>query len=916
MIRGNVILAVTKRNFRSYFSGILGYLFVIVFCVLCSSLAFDAGFFAANQANLDQLNERFPYLLLFLIPAITMTCWADEKKLGTDELLFTLPATDTEILLGKYLSVLGVYSVAVLFSLVNAMILGFLGDPDVSALLAGYFGYWVAGASLLSIGMLASALTSSATVAFVLGAVFCCVPVFIVRSIDLFEWLLQLLGVDWNLYQLRTALEAISLPHHLRDFTVGVIPFSGLCYFGFLTAFMLYLNMVVISKRRWHSSSKTGMEVQFAIRAVSLGITLLSVLVLVSLFPARADLTAERLFTLSAATHETLDSLGDGQKVTIQAFVSPDVPQDYSETRRRLLGLLREYDLSGGGSLEVRRVDVEPFSVQAEQARALGINPVRIQYEQDGKTEEAEVFLGAVVQGTAGNVVEIPFFGKGLPLEYELTRSIRTVSQDKRLTVGVLQTDAAVIGDSSGFGGGGRDWEIVRELKKQYNVVAVNPSRPILVAEDAAAADDEDSDLPKEGFDVLIAVMPSSLTQPQMGNFLEYVRSGKPVLIFDDIFPTFNPGLAPILPKPAPGGPMAGMMGQQPRPEPKADNGELTSLMDLLDVKWDNGQVVFDHSNPYSQLSYLQPEVIFISRAGNPTQAFSEDSRITSQLQDVVCLFSGTLQERNRKEDQEFIPLLQTSGQSGLMTWDEFTEQSFNPFSMSSAPRLRENPPRFDDKYAHVVAAHIKNDSEDSPLNVVFCSDVDMIGDQFFTLRNRQFIDIEFDNVTFVLNAVDVLAGEDLFIDLRSRRAELRTLEFVEQRTRALRKKLSEEEKEADKAMNDRLDEARKELQAEVDAVQERTDLDPRSKEQLLRQKEETLNRKLERDEKELENEKNARIRKVALDTRREVRRIESQIGTVAYVVPAILPVLFGLIFLGIRKSAEQNSITPERRRR
>ncbi|MEQ9411621.1 MAG: Gldg family protein [Fuerstiella sp.] len=920
MVRANVILAVTKRNFSSYFSGILGYLFIIVFCVAASVMAFNTSFFAANQANLDQLSQQFPLLLLFLIPAITMTTWADEKKLGTDELLFTLPATDTEVLMGKYLSVLGVYTVAILFSLINAMILIYLGSPDPGLLFSSYFGYWLSGASLLAVGMLASALTNSATVAFVLGVVFCCVPVFIGSLAGLVEWVLTQFGFSGQLYDFRMAMEGLSLQEQLRDFSLGVLPLSSFAYFLFLTSLMLYLNLVVISRRRWPASEKAGMGAQFCIRAACLGITFVSLLVLANLWPARADLTSEDLFSLSDATYDTLESIGDEQQITIQAFVSPEVPREYSETRRRLLGLLREFDLRGGPSLQVRRVDVEPFSEEAEEARALGVNPVRIQYEQDGKFEEAEVFLGAVVQSPTDGV-EIPFFGKGLPIEYELTRSVRTVSQDDRLTIGVLQTDANVIS-----GGQGRDWEIVQELKKQYKVIAVNPSRKILVdtkngddgADDAEQTEDS-ADEPAEDFDVLLAIMPSSLTQPQMDNFLEYVEAGRPTLIFDDPCPIFSQSqfgltMAPRLQKPSPGGGM--MMGRQQPPEQKADNGELTSLMRTLNVKWDNGQAVYDRMNPHSQFGTLPPEYVFISRAGNPKQAFNTKSPITKDLHDIVCLYTGSLQEVGSNDSIEFIPLLQTSGESGLLSWDDYIENSFSPMTFSSVAQIKPNPRRFDDNYSHVIAAHVKSREEDNPLNVIFCSDIDMISDWFFVERTRGNLDITFDNVTFILNAVDALANEENFIELRSRRAGLRTLQFVENQTRELRTKLNEEEKEADELMNEKLDEARKELQDEIDRIRDREDLDPRSKDQMLRTKEEQLNKKLDADKRELEQEKNARIRKAGLDMKRQIRRVENRVRMVAYILPAILPVCFGLLFLGLQNLSEKQSITPERRRR
>src|SRR5579872_2670527 len=143
-LRMHVINAVFKRNFLSYFSGVIGYLVIIVFVLAGAISAFNSQFFANNLDNLDQLNSVFPGLLLFLVPAITMGVWADERKLGTDELLFTLPATDFEILLGKYLAVLAVYTIALFFALTHLVVLRFIGDPDMGVALTTYLGYWLA----------------------------------------------------------------------------------------------------------------------------------------------------------------------------------------------------------------------------------------------------------------------------------------------------------------------------------------------------------------------------------------------------------------------------------------------------------------------------------------------------------------------------------------------------------------------------------------------------------------------------------------------------------------------------------------------------------------------------------------------------------------------------------------------------
>ncbi|HEX6984943.1 MAG TPA: GldG family protein, partial [Planctomycetaceae bacterium] len=473
------------------------------------------------------------------------------------------------------------------------------------------------------------------TVAFVLGAVFCAVPVFVDRVPRTFFGLFELP---------QEVLAQLSVGEQLRDFTLGMIPLTGVLYFVSFASAMLYLNFIVIRKRHWSGDEQTKMGLQYAVRAVSVAAVLLGLNVLAQGGSARADLTADDIYSLSPTTRQTIAAMSPERPVTIQAFLSPDVPREYVAVRKRLVGLLRQYDEIGGGKIDVRIVDVRPFSEQAEEAKAFGIEPREVVTVQDGRQTTEDVFLGVVFTSSYDEVV-IPTVGPGSLLEYELTRSLGTVSKADRLTVGVLQTDANVISP-----GGGRDWQIVNELRLQYDVEAVTAAdlaESVRGGEDAKKpasegdgdadetsdpSDAEEGDQQKK-YDVVLAVMPSSLTEPEMADFLTYVESGRPVLIFDDPYPmTLNsPGrisVAPRLPKPSPGG-MFGM-GQQP-PTPKADDGRLTGLMRLLEMTWTHDAIVWDGYNPHPQFGDRVPrEYLFVrNRRENPA-AISAESPITS----------------------------------------------------------------------------------------------------------------------------------------------------------------------------------------------------------------------------------------------------------------------------------------------
>jgi ABC-2 type transport system permease protein len=885
VFRRYVISAIFRRNVASYFSGVLGYLFIIAFVVAGGLLAFRPQFFTNNVANLDQLSDGFPMLLLFLVPAITMGAWADEKKLGTDELLFTLPATDLEILIAKYLAVLAVYSIALAFSLTHLIVLSVIGSPDFGVAFTTYFGYWLAGAALLAAGMFGSVLTSSATVAFVLGVVMCAVPVFIgsiAPSSDL--------------------LRNLSVREQLHDFELGMIPISGIFYFVSLTVFMLYLNLVMVRRRHWSTGQQTSMGFQYVVRALCLCLALICVDYVASHGNARADLTHERVYSLSPTTIDVIRKINPDHPVKIEAYISTDVPREYVPVRKQLTGLLRQYAQIGGSAVDVHFIDVEPFSKEAEAAKIQGITPEHVRSEREGRRYEDTIYMGAVVSSSNDQVV-IPSLGPTTPLEYELTRSVRTVANQKRLTIGVMRTDADVIG-------GQREWQIVTELKKQYSVKDVSPDSPI-----------EDGK-----YDVLMVVMPSSLTQPQMANLVNYVKKGHPTLLFDDPLPwVFNSGFgvtqAPRLPKPAPGSQM-GMMGMQQRQPapPKADDGKAASLLEALHLAWDNGRAVWDAFNPHPEFASVIQEFVFISPKSGTRGAFNQSSEITSGLQEMLVAFAGEIKPTRAAGSVKFEPLLRTSPQSGYMEWDEYTEQGFD-FSHGFSPtaRLREDRPHFLDPRggALVLAAHITAETPENPykLNVVYVADIDLISDWFFYNRSHgSDSNLDFDNVTFVLNAVDVLAGDKTYLDLRKRRPELRTLTGVEKRTAQFVEDRITKTKEADDEAKKLLQKAQHEFDDKRKAIEGDPKLSPPEKEELIRRLKDGEERRLDVKKNDIDRKKQQEIDEVKNETERHIRETERKVMAMAVIVPPIPAVILGIVVLVMRWLREQRYIVPERR--
>ncbi len=868
----HVSKAVFRRELTSYFSSPTGYVFISLFVFLGAVAAFwQESFFASNLATLEPLNAYFPYLLIFLVPALAMTAWAEERLHGTDELLLTLPATDLEVVLGKYAAYLSIYSVALAFSLSHVVVLLILGSPDIGLLFGTYLGYWLMGAALVPVGMLASQFTSNLTVAYITGALLCAVPVFTEHAGSV------VVG------PLRRLLESLSFVEQFRDFADGVIPLAGILYFTGFAAAMLYVNVAVLGRRHWatgRGAPRLGRH--FAVRGVAALVAVAGMTVLVGRLGGRVDATAERLHSLSPGTRDLIDGLDSERPVFIQAYLSPEVPRRYIQTRSNIISMLRQFDSRGGDRIHANIIDTEKFTPESREAqdrfdiRPRAVPPV---YRTQGSPDE--IFLGLVFSAGSEEFV-IPFFDLGLPVEYELMRSVRVVANAERRRVGILRTGVNLFG---GFDfqtrQQSRSWSIVSELEKQYQVVQV------------PAAGDYPEDL-----DVLLAVLPNTLQADELERLSAWVEEGNPTLLVVDPLPAFNIESSPQ------------QLPQSPfqQGQPQRAPTDTKPLMDALGVEWQTDRIAWGKYNPHPTFRTLPEEVVFLGSGSGYDGTFNEQDEVTSGLQEVVVLYGGVLKPADESEaGTDFTPLLRTGAESGTTLWFRLVQQSI--FGLQLATNLAHEP----DDDSHVLAARVTSDDEAAPVRAVIIADADMMGEQFFQLRRQGVGDLNFDNVTFLLNAVDSLAGDDSFIALRKRRRLHRTLETVEARTRSYEEGRLEETRRAEQEAEEKLAAAQARLDEAVQALQARADLDAQTKRIMISNQERIENRRLSVARSNIEDEKERLIEAARGDMEAAVRAIQNTIKLLAV---ALSPVPAFLLFLFVsvkRRQREQIGVARNR---
>jgi ABC-2 type transport system permease protein len=238
-------LSIARRELAAYFSAPLAYVFIVIFLALSGGLTFYVGaWLERGRADLEAFFNWHPWLYLFLVPAVGMRLWAEERKAGTIEFLMTLPVTTLNAVLGKFLAAWLFIGIALALTFPMWLTVDYLGEPDHGVILASYLGSWLMAGGMLAISGAVSALTRNQVVAFVLAAAVCFL--FLMSGLEMVQALFR----GWAPEGLIAAIASLSLLSAFDAIAQGVIDLRVLVLFGSLIAVSLFVNTALVDLKK------------------------------------------------------------------------------------------------------------------------------------------------------------------------------------------------------------------------------------------------------------------------------------------------------------------------------------------------------------------------------------------------------------------------------------------------------------------------------------------------------------------------------------------------------------------------------------------------------------------------------------------------------------------------------------------
>ena len=457
--------ALFKKEISNFLSSLIGIMVIVVFLLITGLFLWvfqsDFNLLTYGYANLDGLFILAPWVFLFLVPAVTMRSFAEENRTGTIEMLSTKPLSDWQIIWAKFLASV----VLVLLALIPTAVyyfsvyrLGFpMGNLDTGGILGSYIGLFLLSASFVSIGIFCSSITNNQILAFILS-VFLCGFMYIgfelIYSLSLFG------PID-------LFIQRLGMAAHYSSISRGVVDTRDVLYFLSVMAIFLCMTKLVLASRKWITAFVVTLVIIAAVNTIG------------SFVFTRFDLTAEKRYTLSDTTKETLRELDD--YVYFKVYLEGDFPAGFKKLRRETKEMLDEFR-AYSKYIDYEFINPSADADQNELAETYqtlyqqGLNPTNlIEQNPDGSTSQMVIWPGALVSYRNNTEIAIDLLESQLGqsseealnasmqnLEYRLLDAIVKVTRAQRPTIGFIEGHGEL--DENDV------YDITQALKKNYNI--------------------------------------------------------------------------------------------------------------------------------------------------------------------------------------------------------------------------------------------------------------------------------------------------------------------------------------------------------------------------------------------------------------------------------------------------------------
>ncbi|MDP3963679.1 MAG: Gldg family protein [bacterium] len=637
------ILTFAKRELKSHFDHPGGYVTLVVFLGLTLFLYFRS-MLVAPEASLRPLFGILPWLLLFLVPAVTMRSLAADEKEGTSEVFLAQPITALQYLTGKYLGSVCAVMASVLATLPLLAVLSQFGSFDWGLVAAQYIGTVFLIGALCAIGFFASGLTKNQIVAFISSIAI--IFVFIITG-----WEAALGAISPRVADL---LQQLSILWHFSNITRGVLDLRDVIYFlSFIAAFGSLAYAGFMRRRLASFSAASRTLTSWTIAIITIALVWNGA---VQFIPARLDMTAGRLYTLSAATKRILRNLPED--VTIKFYASQNLPAELAIAYRDITDTLADYRSAGDGKLIVDVVRPESDEQKQESAN-IGIPPMQFNIVRKGEFQVREAFFGLAVSRKDARAEVIPYVSQTSDLEYQLTRLIQRVAGNARKRVVFIEGEGERSDSEYGT--------FRQELAKTFNVesaalhTATSLASSSLIGADVAVMAGPTEDLATSTREILseylagggkafflidgtILNLGSLTATPNTGNIAAYLEETLGVKVNPTI--VFDPATAQIL-QFNQGGSL--FIAQYPFWHRVGAAMESPIMKDLQSITYTWGSSL-DIMNGKTQGAEANPLLITTRNAGelkdaymlDPTQQLSVD-RSTLAQRTVGVIITGVL---------------------------------------------------------------------------------------------------------------------------------------------------------------------------------------------------------------------------------------------------------------------------------